>query len=369
MRFDSVGEAMSAWAVDRPRLEEYGISFEAGAEPVSYLPEPFRRNYAMAQDAQPAMFTQTSGGIPAMLTTYIDPNVIEVIFAPVTGAEILGEVRRGTWIDKTAMFPVVEHVGEVSSYGDYSPNGRTEVNANWPARQSYLFQTFIEVGDLEIETFGAARIDLVAQKNRAAADIMNRALNLIYHFGVVGIQNYGILNEPSLSAALTPATKANGGVTWFTALGAPNATSNEVFNDVVQVWQQLVSQTFGMVTMTDRLVLVMPPGVQAALSFTNSFGLTARKMVNDNFPNLRIVIDPLYGLRTTANPMGVAGGNIIQMIAETIQGQETGYAAYNEKMRAHRVVPSDSSFRQKKTSGSWGFVIRMPLAISQMLGV
>jgi hypothetical protein len=38
-------------------------------------------------------------------------------------------------------------------------------------------------------------------------------------------------------------------------------------------------------------------------------------------------------------------------------------------MRAHRVVPDTSSFRQKMTSGSWGFVNKKPAAFASMLGI
>lgn len=59
----------------------------------------------------------------------------------------------------------------------------------------------------------------------------------------------------------------------------------------------------------------------------------------------------------------------MQLIAAKVEGQDTGYCAFNEKMRAGAVVRDLSSFKQKMAQGSFGAVIRQPFAISQMLGV
>ena len=70
----------------------------------------------------------------------IDPKVFKALFAPNKATVIMGEERRGTWLDDTIMLPVTEAVGEVSSYGDYAENGTVSSNTNWPQRQAYLFQ-------------------------------------------------------------------------------------------------------------------------------------------------------------------------------------------------------------------------------------
>ena len=40
-----------------------------------------------------------------------------------------------------------------------------------------------------------------------------------------------------------------------------------------------------------------------------------------------------------------------------------------EKARAHKIIQQTWSFKQKITAGTWGFVLRMPVGISSMLGV
>src|ERR1700730_18268126 len=73
------------------------------------------RSVLIAQDAQPALITTSNAGIPAFLSTFIDPKMIEILVAPMKAAEIVGEeIKKGDWTTKTGMFPVVESTGETS---------------------------------------------------------------------------------------------------------------------------------------------------------------------------------------------------------------------------------------------------------------
>lgn len=358
-------EAQAAWAADKPLHEARGVELPTV---VSYIPDEFKLNYNLAMDAQPTLQTTPNAGIPAFLTTMIDPSVYKILFAPNKAAQILGEVRKGTWIDKTAMFPTVEHAGEVSTYGDFDENGHTTVNESFPQRQAYLFQTMKEYGELELETAGLGRINWVSEVDAAAATVLSKYANLTYFFGVAGLQNYGLLNDPGLSASIAPSTKAAGGTKWILN-GAINATANEIYADIEAIFIQLISQTTGLVDRETKLVLAMSPAVSVALTATNTFGLNVYKLLAENFPNIRFETAVQYGATSATNPQGVAAGNLVQMIAEELDGQQTGYSAFNEKMRAHKIIPASSSFKQKVTGGTWGSIIRMPIAIASMVGV
>ncbi len=365
----NVQEAMTAWQADFPRLKAAGISFEDGWEPRGYVPDEYRYDYSMALDAQPALSTaQPNAGVPAFLTTLIDPAVYEVLFAPSKAAMILGEVRKGTWLDQTAMFPTVEHVGEVTTYGDYNEGGHANANTWWPQRQAYLFQTKKEYGELELERAGLARINWVSELDKSAALAMAKYHNLTYFFGVSGLQNYGLTNDPQLTAYLTPGTKAAGGTAWIVS-NAINASANEVYLDIEALFLKLVNQTQGLVQRDTPMTLAMSPQSEVALTATNSFNVNVSDLLKKNFPNLKIETAVQYGASSTSNTQGIAAGNVVQLIARNIEGQETGYCAFNEKMRSHKIIPAMSSFKQKVTGGSWGAVIRQPFAIAQMLGV
>jgi hypothetical protein len=112
--------------------------------------------------------------------------------------------------------------------------------------------------------------------------------------------------------------------------------------------------------MDSRMTLAMSPGSEVALTATNSFNVNVADLLKKNFPNIRI---------ETAVEYATAAGNVVQLIVDQVEGQETGYVAFNEKMRSHPIVRDMSSFKQKKSQGTWGAIILQPFGISQMLGV
>lgn len=369
-------DAINRWNADRPRFEELGVHLPGVR---SYLPKEFHRDFGLAMDAMlelgaigadalPVLQTTPNAGIPALLTTMIDPTVFEVLFAPNRAAEIFGEVRKGTWLDQTMLFPTVEHTGEVTSYGDYAEVGHTGVNTNWPQRQAYLFQTIKEYGELELERAGLAKVNWVSEIDKAAATILNKFLNLTYFFGVANLQNYGLLNDPSLSASITPAAKGYGGTKWISN-GVVQATANEVFTDIQSIFFLLVQQTGGLVESDSKLTLALSPTSEVALTATNSFNVNVHDLLKKNFPNITIETAVQYGSPTTQNNQGNPGGNLVQLFADELEGQDTGYCAFNEKMRTHPIIRAMSSFKQKITGGTWGAIIRMPVAVASMLGV
>ncbi len=358
-------EAMAQFEADRPHLEASGIITPLVR---AYIPDGAKANFALAFDAQPTMSTDPNSAVPAMLTTMIDPTIIKVLFAPTKFAQIAGEVKKGTWLDETAMFPITEDTGEVSSYDDFAENGRSGVNTNWPQRQSYLFQIMKEYGERELERAGLAKINWVASLDAAAAGNLNRFQNLSYAFGIAGLQNYGLLNDPNLSGSLTPATKAATGVKWINGTQIV-ATANEIYADIQSIFFQLVQQAGGNIDEEETLTLAMSPGSSVALTATNSFGVNVKDLLKKNFPNLTVITAIQYGAVSASNPNGVAAGNLVQMIAKNVESQQTLFAAFNEKMRAHKLIPATSSFKQKVTGGTWGTVIRQAFAIASMVGV
>lgn len=362
----NVQEARAKFAAEQPWVTERGVYFHGAS---SYIPDEYRRDYNLAMDAQPTMTTDPNSAVPAMLTTYIDPAVYEAVFAPTKAAMVLGEQRKGDWLTDTAMFPIVEHTGEVSSYGDFNENGRAGLNTNWPQRQSYLFQTIMSYGERELERAGLARINWVSGITKSAGDLLTRFMNLAYLYGIAGLQNYGLTNDPNLPAALTPATKAAGGVTWFTAGGSANATANEVYNDILALFQNLVNANLGVVDEDSALTLALSPQSAVALKFTNSFNVNVKALLAENFSKLKIVTVPQYGVQTAANSQGIVAGNLVQLIADEVEGQDTGFTAFSEKLRTHPIIRQLSSFKQKATSGTWGAIIRMPVCFQQMIGV
>jgi hypothetical protein len=345
------------FARDAARLErDWGIITPFAMD---YLPEEFKQDFEGALDAQPTLATTPNAGIPAFFTQLFDPEVVRILQTPNFGAKILGEQKKGTWVDQTLLIPVVENTGYVASYGDWNTNGRADVNEQWEQRQSYLFQTMIEYGDLEVERASAAKLQLVSEKQTAAAKIMDKFMDYTYHFGVAGLQNYGMLNDPALPAALTPSTKAVGGVKWINT-GVVTATALEIYTDFQMLFNQLTTISSGYITEDSSFIFVIPNTVSAAMTAVNSFGITIRAFIKESFPNVEYLVDPRYA---------TGAGNVVQLIAKDFDGNSTGYMGFNEKSRDHNTVRMHSSVSQKRTAGTWGAIIRYPLAVAQLLGV
>lgn len=325
--------------------------------PNAALQTPEWRN-RIAMDAQPSLVTTSNSGILAMLTTNIDPKVIEVLVAPMKAAEIVGEeIKKGDWLMDTTYFPVVESTGEVSSYGDYSNNGRAGANTNFEPRQSYHYQVITEYGERELERMGLAKIDWVNRLNIASVLTLNKFQNKSYFFGVQGLQNLGLLNDPALSAPIAPVpdtTVAGNPTQWATksALG--------VVADIQALYTQLQEQANGLVDLDTKMTLAMSPVSEVAFTKTTEFNVNVADIIKKNFPNLTVKTAPEYN---------TASGQLLQLIADEIEGQRTVACAFTEKLRAHPMKVELSSFKQKKSQGTWGTIIFRPFLIAQMLGV
>jgi hypothetical protein len=363
--------AIAAWSEVRDVYEANGLILPGVR---MLVPDEFKNSNKslsrLAMDAAGNLTTDPNAALPSLLTTAIDPDVIRVVFAPLQIAKILGGERKaGDWLEETRIFPVIEEEGEISSYDDFSNNGRTGINFNYPQFQSYLYQTFVAYGERETERAGLMRINYVGELTGAASGLLNRFGNLVYAFGLSGLQNYGILNNPYLSAYLSPAIKAWGGTSWFNA-GSPAATANEVYNDFLAVVEQIISQTNGAVEMDTPMTAALSPQSMLAMKFANSFGVTVAALLKDGFPNMKIMSAPQYGQKTSNNNQGYSLiGNAFQIIVDKIDNQKVAYPAFNEKLRAHKLIPESSSWKQKMTSGVWGTILRMPIGVSGMLGV
>lgn len=307
---------------------------------------------AMAMDA--ALLTSPNASIPAELLAFFDPKAIEMLMAKRAATEIFNEVKKGDRATAFAKFRQVENTGYTQPYSDYSDNGKSDVNYNFPIRENYLFETVIQYGDLEAEESAKARISLVSDKQRSAAQNIAIDTNRFYFNGVANLQNYGILNQPNLPTAIVAATGAGGSALWSAKTGA------EIYDDIVAMMSDIASRTEGNVDQMSRYKLVVGPARNASLNKLNAFGTeTVYSLIKRNFPNLEVVVAPEYDDSTAK----------VQLIALDIDGQATGECAFSEKFIAGRVVPYLSHFAQKFMAGVYGAIIYRPVLVSTMTGM
>ena len=319
-----------------------GVIFDTG-ESVQELTPQFKAKVAM--DAQSVSITNPSAGVPSLFTTYVDPKVIETLLTPTPLAEAFGEVKKGSWTDQTIMFALAESNGEVASYGDFSENGMADTNVNYPERNPYHYQSIIRIGDREAEIATKANLNWAERKQIASVTALNRFQNLSYIFGVTGLKNYGLINDPSL----LPSTTA-------TAWGVKDAAA--IFTDIQKLYALLVSQSQGLVTLTTQMTMILSPQMQANFTKTNQYNVNVSDQLTKNFPNLKFVVVPEYA---------TAAGQQIQLIADSYDGQPTVELSFTEKMRVFPLFRRHSGYDQKRMQGTNGAIVYRPLLIAGML--
>lgn len=331
-------------------LREYGVHLPRGSE---MLDEPTKTKLVSAMDAAGPLVTLPNNGIPSMLTNYFDPRVIEVLFAPMNAELLYGAVQKGDWTTNTATFMVVESTGETATYGDYSENGMSSHNATFPDRQNYGFQTNTQWGDKQLDVAAKARLNYAQRQQIASALVLRKKENAIFLFGVAGLQNYGLMNDPSLITPVAPTTGA-GGNTWA------QKTSDEIYADFVLLWANAIAQGGGLINTKSEATVGIPNVVEQNLTKQNTYGQVLKDRLKLAYPNMTIETIPEFA---------TSGGNLVQMIIKNVEGQPTGELAYAERMRAHGVVRHSSYFSEKKSGHAFGALIYYPNFISQMLGV
>ncbi|CAI3941870.1 unnamed protein product [Commensalibacter communis] len=315
----------------------------------------------MAMDAQSTLNMSPNAGVPVMYTTETFNEITRAIVTPARASKIYGERQAGDWTSTLIQFPFVESTGTISAYDDYSQNAQSNANMTWEVRQPWLYQTWAEWGEREIDMAAKGNFSIIAEKEIASANILNKAQNLIYLFGVQGIRNYGALNDPDLPPSIQPTLKTGGALSW-------KSTTDplEIYNDFLKLFGQLNDQMSGNLSMDDPLVVVVPNGLQQCLAYKNEFGLRIREMLKEDFPNLRIEALPEAGDKLSN---GKLTSNMMQMFVETYQGMQTVFCGFTYKMRGHRMENYSSYQRQKKSQGSWGTVWRFPVACASMVGI
>lgn len=346
-------DAMAKDAMEAARAHSWRRDYLIAADANPSLVSPELRG---AMDAQPGLVTTPNAGIPLLFTSIVDPQVVRVVFQPLNATDIYGgEAQKGSWVDQVAYFPLVEPMGQVAAYGDYSNNGSLDVNAQWTPRQPYGYQTFKRYGEKQLAQWGRAGLNYNAELDAARVLKFNQFQNGTYFYGVAGLVNYGALNDPSLIASIAPYTKAAGGTAWT------NATADEIYNDIgLKLYVQLVTQMGGNIKSDAVMTLALSNFREPFLDRKTQYGLTVRQYLTQTFPNLTIKTAPQF---QTPN------GDLVQLILPTYDGVQTVVPAYTEKLRTHALVVEHSAWSQKMSGGTWGSIVRRPIAIAQMLGI
>lgn len=332
-------------------MKQYGIIFDTGSPIRGIL-----ANDSIDQLAnEAAMVTAANSGVPVEFTSYIDPMVIPILTATRGAREIFGEAKKGDWTTSYARFQTSEITGEVEAYTDYGQGGASDVNPTFPVRTQYIYQTNIRYGDREVDVASRARLQLAADKQRAAATVIDIASNKFALYGVAGLEIYGLLNDPNLPDDVTPLPNADSKTLWA------EKSTKEIYEDVLYLFGKMADRGAGHIDANTELVLATSPATQVQLGKATDFNISARQMLETYFPRIRFVALPELAKAT--------GGTSILLVAPTIEGLPTAQIGFSEKFRAMRLIPESSSFHQKFVGSSYGTIIYRPFAIGTMTGV
>ena len=220
-------------------------------------------------------------------------------------------------------------------------------------RQQYVFQTNIRYGDRELDYAAKARLQLAARKQRAAATTIDIAQNKYNLLGVENMEIYGLLNEPNRPAVITPGT-GEGGNTWKLK------TTKEIYADYLLLFQNLAKNSMGHIRNDSDLILVTSPSAAVELGKATDFNVSVMDMIKRYTPNIKFAQLPELENSTSST---------VLLICRSINGEPTGEFGFSEKMRAMRLVPETSSFKQKFVGTSYGCILYRPFAVATMTGV
>jgi hypothetical protein len=320
------------------------------------MPELVAPELRLAMDAQPGLVTTPNAGIPLLFSAIVDPQVVRTVFQVLSAESVYGPAQqKGSWVTSVDYFPLVESVGSVASYGDYSNNGAVDVNVQWTPRQPFPYQTFKRYGEKQMARWGQAGINYSTELDIARQTKFNQFQNNSYFFGVAGLINYGSLNDPSLITAIAPFTKAAGGTAWT------NATADEEYNDIaLKLYVQLVAQMGGNVKADTPMTLALSTTREPLLGRKTQYGITVREYLMQQFPNLTIETAPQFSTQA---------GELVQLIINNVDGVQTFVPAYTEKLRSHAIVTEPSAWAQKMSAGTYGTILRRPIAVASMIGI
>lgn len=228
----------------------------------------------------------SSGNINAhMLETWL-PGTLRTITQVRNIDEIAGITTVGRWEDEFINLRVVEPVAKAELYGDSTNIPLAEYRAADESRGVVRFEQGFQVGKLEDARQSANGYQAAEEKRRAAAESLDISRNYIGFngFNTAGSNVYGLLNDPSLAAYLTPTA------VWM------SATFDQLTADFIKLVSKIETQMGGNLKDDSQFVFVLPTGYRSIMtkySATGS-GLTFGAWIKENYPNVRIVTTPEF---------------------------------------------------------------------------
>jgi hypothetical protein len=271
--------------------------------------------------------------------------------------------------------PTLQQSGSVEIYNDFSATGNTSINTNWVNRNFMYFQQSLTWGDTQAQQYGLAKIDYVSQLRDAMMMTLSQFQN---DFGFQGateilgvanelIQTYGIFTEPNLPAAISlPALGFIPGTNIPTAQWSGTSFAGVLLHIKLLV-NDVITKTFGQVTLDHKFTLVIPPSASIGLIQQTDFGITVSEQLRKEFPNMEVVTCPNFESQFVTD--GSTPTTAVMLLADAPDGSKPFKELFVTKLQNHRAVPMASSVSEKISYILGGVVLDYPAFVSWGYGV
>lgn len=243
-------------------------------------------HYSFIGDAEsvdsnfPLGMNSVTGGVPGYFLRTQGEGVVLGVTAPTVIAKMTGKIQAGRWEDDSFIQAFVERTGIPVEYGDYTAGSSSNILINWAVANTVRFEIDAQVGILEQGRISRTRIDLASEKRAACAMILNQAANTVGLYGYQKGANYtyGLLTAPNLNPYMAIPDNADG------SKGLVNGDWADNIAQLLTMITELVTQSSLLINpYKTKMILAVPTSQWNFLYHTNSYNISVRRWLTDNF--------------------------------------------------------------------------------------
>lgn len=306
---------------------------------------------------------QDNMNLPLQFLTAVNPQTVNQLIAPTTAELLVGmKQKKLDWADTQLQVFYNEMAGNVEIYGDLKAPVTTEMNLDWYYVGHYRLQTGIVYGALEAAQYSKANINIMNEKLTKAMLNLKLEMNSLYWYGYqVGDQAsdrdlQGILNAKNLNNTVTLNEK----------LGGQGFDIEKAIGFFGKVYEQLITQTKGLVTQETPVNIGLPPSVYSLLiSKFNKYGnANFFETLASSFPNAKLVLCP--ELEKAIDNKDAIVAIAPQIPTSTVPTAELGYS--EDYLFSLTTQNLDATFN-KVSCGCCGFICYQPSGVARFKDV
>lgn len=305
---------------------------------------------AMAGDAAELVMGAASAVTPLQFAQFWLSDVINALYCGRTADKIFGSENVGTWETEQIVATKLERTGKPALYDDFTKAPLANWNIGFETRDNIRFEMGIECTKLE-EARAAQMKQNAYQMKRSALQLgMDILMNHVKWFGYNDGQRkvYGILNDPGITARMSNAAYDP----------AASATTAENIIAMLNTWIQTAADDLqGNWGVDDELTIVLPLAWQTAFTKVNTYNLSAKKWLAENYPNVKVEISPELSTADSGDPVAMVFVRNVAEVGQTVKLMDTS------KLRLVGAVPTVKGFEESYSSSTAGALYRCPLAV------